>query len=271
MDAHAKRILLDIINERDPEIRKRKVSNEEALDEIIDLLKSGQPWRYLRPKCGCSYSCIYKRFANWTNASVFESGWKTLLEMYSTQQLEKNVNWFKDIYIDSTMVKNICGRDFLGPNPTDRGRLGSKISSICDNNQVPLSCTFYGANVGDSTTTMESFESIPTECRLRIDRRTTINLIGDKGYISSADKNRLRRSRVNLTTPYKKDSRESRIPHSMSDKTKLKLKNRHHIENIFCRMDKFKRIIIRQEQLMLYYSGWNFLACALVTAAHLDG
>lgn len=268
MDAHSQRIILNIINECDPEIRKRKVSNEEALNEIIGLLKSGQPWRHLRPKSGCSYSCIYKRFSKWTNAAIFENAWKTLLQEYSAQQLENNVKWFKNIYIDSSLIKNVCGRDFLGPNPCDRGRMGSKISIICDNNQVPLSCTFYGANVGDSTTTMESFQSIL--CPLRNDARTTINLVGDKGYISNADKTRLRRSRVNLITPFRTDSREASIPHYMSEKTKLILKDRRNIENTFCRMDKFKRIFLRQEQLMLYYSGWNFLACALMTAAHLD-
>jgi hypothetical protein len=88
----------------------------------------------------------------------------------------------KMFFLDSSMIKNIHGQDCVGPNPTDRGRLGTKISTICDPNQVPLSCIFYPANVSDSNTTIKTVKSVA--CSLRLDRRSTIDLIGDKGYIS---------------------------------------------------------------------------------------
>ena len=46
--------------------------------------------------------------------------------MYSSERLMENPKWFKDIYIDSTLVKNMAGVDCVEKNPTDRGRLGTK-------------------------------------------------------------------------------------------------------------------------------------------------
>ncbi len=87
------------------------------------------------------------------------------------EEVETKFRLVKNIYIDSTQVKNINGQDCVGPNPTDRGRLGTKVSVICDDDEVP----FYGANVLDARTTLETVENVV--CPLRIDRRTTIDLI----------------------------------------------------------------------------------------------
>lgn len=208
---------------------------------------------------------IYRRFRIWSNAGIFKLAWKTLLGMYSKKKLKKNVGWFKNIYIDSTQVKNINGQDCVGPNPTDRGRLGTKVSVICDNDQVPIACIFYGANVSDARTTLETVENIG--CPLRKDRRTTIDLIGDKGYISKDVEISLCLNRINLVTPFRKNSRNR--PYT-SAKTKKKLKDRRKIENTFCRMDKFKRIFARQEQTIGSFMSWNFLACALMTGKYID-
>ena len=99
--------------------------------------------------------------------NLFEIIWADLLGQYSLSQLSNNPRWFKDIYLDSSQVKNIAGADCVGRNPTDRGRNGTKISVICDDNIVPLSMTFYGSNEADSNTTLESFDAM--KCKIRND------------------------------------------------------------------------------------------------------
>ena len=182
---HVFGFVLNCINKYDPEIRKRKVSNEQALKDIEKVLRSGTSWRHLTPKVG-TFSCIHKRFTKWTNKGIFDKAWTELLKLYSVERLSENSKWFKDLYIDSTMVKNIGGTDCVGKNPTDRGRLGTKTSIICDDNLVPLSCTHYGANVADINTLLGSFDEI--KCQIKIDHRCTVNLIGDKGYVSEPHK-----------------------------------------------------------------------------------
>ena len=182
--------------------------------------------------------------------NLFEIIWADLLGQYSLSQLSNNPRWFKDIYLDSSQVKNITGADCVGRNPTDRGRNGTKISVICDDNIVPLSMTFYGSNEADSNTTLESFDAI--KCKIRNDERGTNNLITDKGFISEPIKEVLASVRVHLLTPIKVNAQN----HYMSQKDKDRLHKRHKIENIFCRMDKFKRIFNRMERKASHQLYW---------------
>jgi transposase len=250
--------VIDRINKYDPEVRHRKVSNKQALFEMEKVLRSGVSWRHLEPQIG-TFSCIHKRFTRWTKKGIFEKIWKELLGIYSSERLNENPKWFKDIYIDSTLVKNIGGTDRVGKNPTDRGRLGTKTSVICDDNLVPISCTHYGANFSDIKTLLYSFDAI--NCQIKIDHRSTVNLIGDKGYIAEAEKEILKSVEINLLTPIKKNSKNL----YMSDKEKKRLKKRRKIENTFCRMDKFRKIQLRRDRFIKYFESWNFLACVIMT------
>ncbi len=70
-----------------------------------------------------------------------------------------------------------------GPNPTDRGKLGSKIHLICDRNGLPLSLGISGANMYDSQGLEPLVRGIP---RIRFRRgprrRKPAKLHGGKGY-----------------------------------------------------------------------------------------
>lgn len=84
-----------------------------------------------------------------------------------------------------------CKRGPLtGPNPTDRGELGSKIHLIYDRNGLPLSLGISGANMHDSLGLEPLVRSIPPIRSRRGPRRQRpAKLHADKGY----DYDRLRR------------------------------------------------------------------------------
>ena len=70
-----------------------------------------------------------------------------------------------------------------GPNPTDRGKLGSKIHLICDRNGLPLSVGISGANLHDSQALQPLVRGIPPiRSRRGPRRRRPAKLHGDKGY-----------------------------------------------------------------------------------------
>ena len=55
--------------------------------------------------------------------------------------------------INTTTVKNVGGADCVGKNPTDRGRLGTKISILLDERKIAVSePTIFPANVHDCKT-----------------------------------------------------------------------------------------------------------------------
>ncbi|GAA3087504.1 hypothetical protein GCM10017562_71430 [Streptomyces roseofulvus] len=70
-----------------------------------------------------------------------------------------------------------------GPNPTDRGKLGSKIHLICDRNGLPLSLGISGANMHDSQGLEPLVRGIPPiRSRRGPRRRRPAKLHADKGY-----------------------------------------------------------------------------------------
>lgn len=70
-----------------------------------------------------------------------------------------------------------------GPNPTDRGNLGSKIYLITDRNGLPLSLGISGANMHDSQGLEPLVRGIPPiRSRRGPRRRRPAKLHADKGY-----------------------------------------------------------------------------------------
>ncbi len=70
-----------------------------------------------------------------------------------------------------------------GPNPTDRGKLGSKIHLITDRNGLPLSLGVSGANMPDSQGLEPLVRGIPpVRSRRGPRRRRPKKLHADKGY-----------------------------------------------------------------------------------------
>ena len=64
-----------------------------------------------------------------------------------------------------------------GPNPTDRGKLGTKRHVLTDQNSIPLSVTITSANTHDMKAATETLDSVIVERPLKKQ-----NLCLDKGY-----------------------------------------------------------------------------------------
>jgi putative transposase len=65
----------------------------------------------------------------------------------------------------------------IGPNPTDRGKLGTKRHVLVDQKGVPLSVTITGANIHDMKASTDTLDKIVVERPVKKQ-----NLCLDKGY-----------------------------------------------------------------------------------------
>jgi transposase len=250
-----------ILDELDPPQRTRKLSNREVLETACFVLSTGIPWK----NTGSSFSAAYKRFRHWATSGMLQRAWVVLLGRYSERQLRANPGWFKDLFIDSTQVKNVRGVDCVGRNPTDRGRYGTKMSVICDHNQVPLACLYSGSNTSDVKLALPTVNSIP--CPVSLDGRRRCNIVGDKGYVSADLKAQLEKLKLRLVTDNKKGCRQRRITKA----DRLRLTARHKIENTFCRLDQFARIRNRLECSVVSFAAFNSLAFILITIRNTKG
>ena len=220
-----------------------------CLTNWIALASSVNMWHFI----------ISKRFQVWLAKGVFTKAWTQLITMYAEQKMTESRDWFKDIFIDTTMIKNVNGIDGLGKNPTDRGRLATKMSVIVDNAMMPLCCEFFPANQVDCTTAIQTINNI--QCSIKPDKRYSNIVIADKGYISKTIVQALKAKNMRLLTPTKKNSKQSI---SLSNDDRNRLKRRHKVENFFCRLDKFKRIHCRVDKSLAAFKAFTLLGMSLV-------
>ena len=134
---------------------------------------------------------------------------------------------FKDIYIDTTMSRNIQGYEIIGRNYQDKFKNGTKVSAICDRKGIPISLTF------ETIDTSLSFIVIP----IIRNRRFTNNLIADKGYRSKDKKLELKQTcQVNLIANQRSN-----------EKNKM-----------FGRLKQFKRPMLRYDGLISTFKSFFF-------------
>jgi transposase len=255
--------VLSILEDSDPVLKSRKLSHVMCLECILKILKKGLVWRDIGID-GIHYTTFYKRFAKWAKLNVFKSIWHCLIDLYVSKKLKVSKTWFKVLFIDSTMVKNINGRDCIGRNHYDRNRFATKVSMICDDNKVPLASTFYPANKHDATTITDTLDALVKN--IMPDKRCIHNLVADKGYIISSSKRVDIESNYNtkLITPKRKNQKIQ----TTYDAKKL-LKNRICIEHLFRTLDFYKRIKNREEHNIQHYECMNFLAMSIITISKM--
>ena len=88
------------------------------------------------PKEYGSGSTCHRRFQQWSSSKVFERLWTRLLKVYDDVV---GIQW-KWQSLDSSIGKGTLREEMTGPNPTDRGKLGTKRHHVLTDGQgIPLS------------------------------------------------------------------------------------------------------------------------------------
>ena len=125
---------------------RRRAGDREALAAIIFVATSGCTWRQLPPVFGPAWPTVFRRFAQWSRDRVWARLYRVVLDELGARG---ELDWSR-CAIDSVSVRAAKRGPLTGPNPTDRGKLGSKIHLTTDRNGLPLSLGISGANMHDS-------------------------------------------------------------------------------------------------------------------------
>ncbi|WP_435880494.1 IS5 family transposase [Streptomyces zaomyceticus] len=159
---------------------RRRAGDREALAAIIFVAPSGCTWRQLPRVFGPAWPTVYRRDRVWARL------YRVVLDELGVRG---ELDWSR-CAIDSVRLRAAKGGRLTGPNPTDRGKLGSKIHLITDRNGLPLSLGISGANMHDSQGLEPLVRGIPPiRSRRGPQRRRPAKLHADKG----SDYNHLRR------------------------------------------------------------------------------
>jgi hypothetical protein len=104
---------------------------------------------------GCSWSCfaslpygsgatLRRRLAAWSSTGVLHQVHARLLRMVRGGPHE--ISAPSDAVVDSCSVRAKRGGDLVGPNPTDRGKPGTKYHVAVDADGLPLAAVASAAN-----------------------------------------------------------------------------------------------------------------------------
>ncbi|WP_196305781.1 IS5 family transposase [Variovorax paradoxus] len=157
-----------------------RLSDAQALNGILFVLRTGIPWEDLPQELGFgSGMTCWRRLRDWQAAGVWHGLHLALLgELRSADKLD-----FSRVSMDGASGAQPPRGSHTGPNPTDRGKLGSKRHLITDRQGIPLIFCVTGANRHDSVVFEELVGALPAVGGKRgRPRRRPGKLRADKGY-----------------------------------------------------------------------------------------
>ena len=129
-----------------------------TLTGILFVLKSGIPWEMLPQEMGCgSGMTCWRRLRDWQEAGIWQAFHHTLLDRLGRAGL---IDWSR-CSLDAASLPAKAGGAATGPNPTDRGKPGSKRHLVVDRQGIPLAVLLTAANVHDSTMLDEALDAVP--------------------------------------------------------------------------------------------------------------
>ena len=138
-----------------PQGGRPPLDNRRVLTGLIFVLKTGIPWEYLPQELGCgSGMTCWRRLRAWQQAGVWKRVHHILLNSTTGGRPDRLVAC-------GGRYAGGWGGAHTGPNPTDRGKPGSKHHVITDAQGVPLAASVTGAHRHDVTQLLPLVDRIP--------------------------------------------------------------------------------------------------------------
>ncbi|MGI4943017.1 MAG: IS5 family transposase [Janthinobacterium lividum] len=222
-----------------------------VLAGILFVLRTGIQWHEVPAELGCCGKTCWRRLGEWHAAGVRARLHRVLLErLHDAGELD----WSRPA-LDGASLAAKRGGGEVGPNPTDRGRPGTKRHLVADARGTPPGLTLSGANRNDSMMLVAPLDAVPgVRARGRgRPRKRPDKLHADKGY----DHRRCRwECRARGITP--------RIARRGVDSSAHLERHRWVVERSFAWLARFRRLSIRYERRADLHLAFTTLACAVI-------
>jgi transposase len=186
---------------------RKPLDYRKVLTGIVFVLKTGIDWDDLPAELGwgCGRTCKDTLKA-WQRAGVWER-----LHLILLQELQDadTIDWSRAA-VDSIKARALGGGDDTGPNPTDRGKPGTKHHVLTDAQGIPLATTVTGANEADVNQLLPLVDRIPDLAGEAGDKPTTPEEVyADRAYDSEEHREELRARGIEPKIPKRKTAHGS--------------------------------------------------------------
>jgi transposase len=118
-----------------------------VVETLRFFVREGVQWRELRAAAGraCG-STLRRRLDSWSATALLRQVHTTLVRMVRAGP--EVASW--EVVVDSCSVRAKHGGELTGPNPTDRGKAGTKYQVVVATDGLPLAAVPSAANVHDT-------------------------------------------------------------------------------------------------------------------------
>ena len=113
------------------------------------------------------YTTYHKMFIKWSKLNIFQNAYYILVKLAHSDNL-LNLN---NLFIDSSMIKNVRGVDCIGKNHYDRYRNGNKVTIVVTDKGIPIGMNLAKANIHDTKLVIDTLNDI------QINRLDLVNLL----------------------------------------------------------------------------------------------
>ena len=139
--------IIDRIEDRSHGTGRPPLPTLKIVEALRFFVREGVQWRELRATAGraCG-STLRRRLDEWHATAVLRRVHVALVRMVRSGP--KAAPW--DVVVDSCSVRAKRGGELTGPNPTDRGKTGTKYHVIASTDGIPLGVVPSAANVHDT-------------------------------------------------------------------------------------------------------------------------
>ncbi len=254
-----------LLPRRKPHLRGGRPPRDDRqmLGAILYVLRTGVQWNALPREIGAS-TTVYDRFRAWEREGVFERLWAAGLEEFDELV---GIDWEWQS-LDGVMTKAPFGRaataevEGIGHNPTDRGKHGTKRSTLSEGHGLPLAVVVAGANVPDMKLAAPTLDALVI-VRPEPTGQWPQHLCLDKGY--DYDLPRFAAEQRGYIAHIRPRG-EERAHAGSSDPSKKP--RRWVVERLHSWLNRSRRLLVRWEKLARTYLAFVQLACALMCFQH---
>jgi transposase len=121
----------------------------EVLATLRFFLREGVQWRELHAEPGrSSGSTLRRRLIDWSATALLRRVHAVLFRMVRSGPEAAAAAW--DVVVDRCSVRAKRGGELTGPNPTDRGKSGTKYHVVVTTDGIPVTALPSAANVHDT-------------------------------------------------------------------------------------------------------------------------
>jgi transposase len=236
---------------------RKPLDYRKILTGILFVLKTGMAWDDLPAElgCGCGKTCRhYLRL--WHEAGV----WRQLHTLLLAELNEADLIDWERALIDASFAEAPEGGEDTGPNPTDRGKSGSKHHVLTDGQGIPLAATVTAANVNEVTQVFQVLADLdPVKGKPGPPREKPERLQGDRGYDSETVRLLLRWLGITPLLAERNTEHGSGLG-----------KFRWYVERTISWLHSFGRLRRRLDRLTELQEAFLRLGCSLICLRYAD-